>query len=111
MDRSRIKRSITVYVPGHLCNLRCSYCYVTECLKYSMDGHAEFNYSVEHMIKAFEPARLGGIAYIVVIGEGETLFPPEVIPFVKGLLHQGHVVEVVTNNTLDDRIGFKASDC
>ena len=49
-----------------LCNLRCSYCYVTECLKYSMDGHAEFNYSVEHMIKAFEPARLGGIAYIVV---------------------------------------------
>ena len=53
------------------------------------------------MIKAFEPARLGGIAYIVVIGEGETLFPPEVIPFVKGLLHQGHVVEVVTNNTLD----------
>ena len=105
MDRNRIKRIITVYVPGHLCNLRCSYCYVTECLKYSMDGHAQFNYSVEHMIKAFEPARLGGIAYIVVIGEGETLFPPEVIPFVKGLLHQGHVVEVVTNNTLDDRIG------
>ena len=55
MDRNRIKRIITVYVPGHLCNLRCSYCYVTECLKYSMDGHAQFNYSVEHMIKAFEP--------------------------------------------------------
>ena len=55
MDRSRIKRSITVYVPGHLCNLRCSYCYVTECLKYSMDGHAEFTYSGGTYDKRLEP--------------------------------------------------------
>ena len=41
-----IKRAITVYVPGNVCNLRCSYCYVSECLR---DGHEEvgyFNYSV-----------------------------------------------------------------
>lgn len=65
---------------------------------------AQFNYSVEHMIAAFAPERLGGIAYIMVIGEGETLIPPEIVPFVKGLLHQGHVVEVITNNTIDERI-------
>lgn len=32
------------------------------------------------------------------------MIPDEVVPFVKGLLHLGHVVEVVTNNTLDHRI-------
>ena len=99
-----IKRAITVYVPGNVCNLRCSYCYVSECLR---DGHEQkgyFNYSVDHMIKAFQPERIGGIAHITVIGAGETLIPPEVVPFVKGLLHWGHVVEVVTNNTLNERI-------
>lgn len=104
MDKNRIKKVITVYVPGNVCNLRCSYCYYTECLKYSHGTQAQFNYSVEHMINAFNPKRLGGIAYIIVIGGGETLIPPEVVPFVKGLLHQGHIVEVVTNNTLDDKI-------
>lgn len=99
-----IKRAITVYVPGNVCNLRCSYCYVSECLR---DGHEEvgcFNYSVGHMVEAFRPERIGGKAYITVIGAGETLIPKEVVPFVKGLLHLGHIVEVVTNNTLNDRI-------
>lgn len=32
------------------------------------------------------------------------MIPPEVVPFVKGLLHLGHVVELVTNNTLNQRI-------
>ena len=104
MDKMKIKKAITVYVPGNICNLRCSYCYITECLKNSHGTKAQFNYSVEHMIAAFAPERLGGIAYIMVIGEGETLIPPEIVPFVKGLLHQGHVVEVITNNTIDERI-------
>lgn len=72
-----------------------------------MNGHeekAKFMYPVDHMIEAFKPERIGGISYITVIGGGETLIPEEVVPFVKGLLHQGHVVEVVTNNTLDARI-------
>jgi len=100
----RIQKEITVYVPGNICNMRCSYCYVSECL---MQGHEEkpkFSYSVEHMVEAFRPERIGGIAYFVVIGNGETLLVPEVVPFVKGLLSQGHVVEVVTNNTVDKRI-------
>lgn len=48
-----IKRAITVYVPGNVCNFRRSYCYVSECLR---DGHEQaghFNYSVEHMVEAF----------------------------------------------------------
>lgn len=103
-ENQQIQKIINVYVPGNVCNMRCSYCYVTECLKSNHEEHAVFQYSVEHMIEAFRPERIGGIAYILVIGGGETLIPPEVVPFVKGLLRQGHVVEVVTNNTLDHRI-------
>lgn len=104
VEYDRIQKEITVYVPGNLCNMRCSYCYVSECL---MQGHEEkpcFQYPMEHMIKAFRPERIGGLAYFVVIGAGETLLVPEVVPFVKGLLQMGHVVEVVTNNTVDKNI-------
>lgn len=105
-----IKKTITAYVPGNACNLRCSYCYVTECFRKKHINYAYFNYPVEHMIKSFSPERIGGghgkeeLAHIVVIGGGETLIPSEVIPFVKGLLAQGHIVELVTNATLNDRI-------
>lgn len=101
---NQIQKAITIYVPGNLCNLRCSYCYVSQCLMLNHEEKPVFQYSVEHMVKAFRPERIGGIAYFTVIGGGETLLPLEVVPFVKGLLHQGHVVEVVTNNTLDERI-------
>lgn len=104
MVYDKIQKAITVYVPGNLCNLRCRYCYVSECLERQHIEKPFFNYSVEHMIMSFRPERIGGIAYFTVIGGGETLLPDEVIPFVKGLLHYGHVVEVVTNNTLDNKI-------
>lgn len=100
----KIRKAVTVYVPGNLCNLRCSYCYVSECLQLGHEEKPRFCYSVKHMIKAFAPERIGGLAYFTVIGGGETLLPPEVIPFVKGLLRYGHVVEVVTNNTLNDKM-------
>lgn len=104
MENSIVK-AITVYVPGNQCNLRCGYCYITENFKKNRnDQKAFFNYPVEQMIKAFNPARIGGLAHITVIGNGETLIPDEVVPFVKGLLHYGHVVEVVTNGTLSKRI-------
>ncbi len=42
-----------------------------------------FNYSVEHMVEAFRPERIGEMRILRVIGAGETLIPPEVVPFVK----------------------------
>ncbi len=47
---------------------------------------------------------MGGPAIIGIIGEGETLIPDKVVPFVHGLLEQGHFVEVVTNMSLTHRI-------
>lgn len=90
-----VTKAITAMIGGTACNFNCAYCYrkyhgVTE-----KNTLPQFQYSVEHMVKALSPERLGGIADIVVIGGGETLLPAEVVPFAKGLLAQGHIVEVV----------------
>lgn len=105
-----INNTITVYVPGRQCNLRCSYCYVSQCFDESKLEKAEFLYPVEHMIKAFSAKRIG-ISDILLIGGGETLLPPEIIPFVLGLLREGHYVEIVTNLTLQDRIKAIVEGC
>lgn len=99
----KINYTITVYVPGNICNLRCNYCYISQCVDSDHMMKPVFNYSLEHMLKAFSPKRIG-ICDIIIIGSGETLIPDEVVPFVHGLLDQGHYVEVVTNLTLDKRI-------
>ena len=99
-----IKYTITVYVPGSICNFRCDYCYVSQVLDAEHDEKTIFYYSLDQMLAAFDPGRLGGIADIIVIGRGETLIPKEVIPFVHGLLDMGHYVEVVTNLSLTQKI-------
>lgn len=104
-NRHKIMKTVTVYIPGNACNMRCEYCYITECFKNeSNTTPARFAASLENMIYAFRPERIGGLAHIVVIGEGETLIPPETVPLCKGLLMQGHIVEVVTNGSLTNRI-------
>lgn len=103
MDDNKIKMAITAYVPGTMCNFRCKYCYISNCV----DEHLEkpsYDYPLETMIKAFNPKRLNGIAEITVISGGETLIDNTVVPFIHGLLKFGHVVTVVTNLTLNNRI-------
>lgn len=104
MMQNKIVKTITACVPGTACNFKCSYCYIGSCCDEDHRIPTKFQYSVEHMVKAFNPKRLGGYADIIVIGNGETLIPPEVVPFIKGLLKQGHVVEVATNLTLNNRV-------
>ena len=103
-NKNKIKYDITCYVPGNICNLRCEYCYVSQCFDENHMQKGIYNYPLETMIKAFSPERLGGIAQIGVISGGETLLEPRIIPFVHGLLKQGHVVTIVTNLTLNDKI-------
>lgn len=100
----KIGKAITVYVNGNQCNLRCSYCYVTRANKGVKKEEVKIQYPIEIMVGAFSPKRLGGICDITVIGSAETLLERDVIPFIHGLLHQGHIVTVVTNATLSDRI-------
>lgn len=104
INKNKITRTITAYVPGNLCNFRCEYCYISKCVDESHLCKGEYKYSLDTMINAFAPERLGGIAAFVVIGSGETLIDEHVVPFIHGLLKQGHLVEVVTNLTLNNRI-------
>lgn len=99
-----VKYDITCYMGGRACNLRCSYCYVTEGWNEEHSRKAEYKYSVSHMIKAFSPERLGGLCSFTVIGGGETLILDETIEMVHGLLRYGHLVNVVTNATLTERL-------
>lgn len=100
----KVRRALTVYVTGNNCNLQCPYCYVKNSHPNETPEPMRLNYPLDQMIRAFAPERLGGLAEINVIGSAETLLAKEVVPFVHGLLHYGHVVGVVSNATLPARI-------
>lgn len=102
--KMKVSRAITVYVSGNICNLQCSYCYVKNSNPTEIAQPVRLSYPLEMIIKSFSPKRLGGLADITVIGSAETLLAREVVPFVHGLIHYGHVVTVVTNATLSKRI-------
>lgn len=75
----KVTKSITVYVPGNICNLKCKYCYVSNGRMKDVEQKALFKYSLGHMLKAFRPERIGGIAEITVISGAETLMEDTVI--------------------------------
>ena len=100
----KIKYTITACISGTACNFDCGYCYRKKQGVEEKTQPSFFRYSVDHMIEALSKKRLGGVADIVVIGGGETLLHPDIVPFIRGLLFEGHVVEVVTNLTLNHRI-------
>lgn len=99
-----IRYDITLYVPGTVCNMRCEYCYVTQCIDENHSIKANLKYPLETVISAFSPNRLKGLAHITVISGGETLLCQEVIPLLKGLLEYGHVISLVTNVTIRKRL-------
>lgn len=100
----KVSRALTVYVSGNSCNLRCPYCYVKNSHPNEIPKPMCLKYPLKQMVRAFDPRRIGGIAEVTVIGSAETLLAKEVIPFVHGLLHFGHVVTVVSNATLPSRV-------
>lgn len=91
-------------ISGTACNLDCSYCYRKGQGVVDRSVPAKFNYPIEHMLKALSRERLGGRAIICICGGGETLLPKETVPLIKGFLKEGHVVDLVSNLTLNHRI-------
>lgn len=99
------KLMINASVPGNICNLRCSYCYV-ETNNYQP---AKYEYSVEHMLKALSPERLGSTAYISFCSNGETLLHEETIDLIAGCVNAGHLVCVVSNCTMSEKMDLLLS--
>jgi MoaA/NifB/PqqE/SkfB family radical SAM enzyme len=92
----RLTKAVFSGVPGTVCNLNCSYCYVGE----NKGQKGTYAYPVEHMLKCFEPERFGGPVYFEGTGGGETLLWSQIVDFTEGMLSYGHVVAYTTNMTI-----------
>ncbi len=90
------KRLILVFIPNNKCNLHCEYCYISQMKKWGK-SEAEMPYSPEYIVKALSAERLGGPSLVNLTGQGETLLYSGIVTLTKGLLLEGHAVEIVTN--------------
>lgn len=98
----KMKRFIECFYPATRCNLRCSYCYITQQEKWA-DVLPKPKYSPEIIGKGLSKERLGGICHINICGSGETLLPKEMPSIIYNILKQGHYVMVITNGTINAR--------
>lgn len=99
----KINKLILCFIPTNVCNLKCEYCLVSQTKEWErMD--IKFKYSVDHIIKAFSKERLGGECYINLTAQGETLLYKDIVPLTRGLLEDGHSVEIITNTTVTKRL-------
>lgn len=106
----KIKRFFECLIPVSICNLECPYCYIIQENRRNMKL-ANLQYSPEHIAKALNPERVGGICYFSICGAGETLAQKEVIEIVSLLLKEGHYVNITTNGTLSNRFDMLIEQC
>ena len=99
---AKIKRLVLGLIPNQRCNLKCTYCYISQVNAW--EEPAPLQYTPEHIAKCLSKERLGGTALINLTGNGETMLQPDLVPLIAALLREGHYVEVVTNGTVTRRI-------
>lgn len=96
----KIKRVILCSIPMSICNLRCKYCYLSQRDECYQGQQIEYKYSPEHVAKAFSVERMGGVCYVNLCAEGETLLTKDIDKYIYAIANEGHYVEVVTNLTV-----------
>jgi len=100
--KKRPSKVIWSSIPGNICNLNCSYCYVGQ--KKGVKGKTLYPkgktlYSTEYILKCFKPERFGGPIFFGGASAGETLLWDGIEEFTKGMLSYGHIVSYTTNMT------------
>lgn len=98
----KVKRFIDCTYTATRCNLRCSYCYITQEDKWN-EKLPELKYSPEIIGAGLSQDRMGGICHFNICGLGETLVPAEMVDIIYNILRQGHYVTVITNGTMTKR--------
>ena len=98
-----MKRFFECLIPVTSCNLKCEYCYVIQRHNRLMQM-PKFDYSVDRIIEALSMERLGGACYFSICGAGETMLPKETLEITRGLIENGHYVNLTTNGTITNRI-------
>ena len=99
----KINKLILCFIPTNLCNLKCEYCLVSQTNEWNRND-IKFQYPVEHIVQALSKERLGGECFINLTAQGETLLYKDIVPLTRGLLEEGHSVEIITNATISKRI-------
>lgn len=97
---AKLNKLILCYIPTNRCNFKCEYCIVSQVDGWNDKREKAFKYPVEHMIRALTKERLGGECYINLTAQGETLIYKDIVPLTRGLLEEGHFVEIVTNGMI-----------
>lgn len=96
----QVKRLIFFKIPMSICNFRCHYCYLSHREECYQNIQPEMKYSPEHVGKALRKERIGGLAYINLCADGETLLLKDFDLYAKEMVKQGHYLEIITNLTV-----------
>lgn len=103
LEDSLIRRFISLNMQITACNLHCEYCYVPSSKKERAEIPC-YDARIPLLERSFAPERLGGIAYIYMYADGETLLPPDIVSVTQKLLEMGHYIGIVTNLTHQKRV-------
>lgn len=95
---NRLVKFIDCHIPYRNCNLRCNYCYVRQNSEFF--ERKPLWHSPEFISKALSFERLGGMALINLCAAGETMLAPGLIPIIKRLVEEGHIISIVSNGTV-----------
>ena len=93
------KKMIMCLIPNNKCDLKCSYCYISQLPEWMKSGD-KFTYDVNYIAKCLSKKRLGGECLINLTGEGETMLQKDIVELCRLLLEEGHYIELVTNLTI-----------
>ena len=100
IKKSPIKRFIGLHFGVGCCNMSCSYCYLGR----TENKIQKIPFSISEIKAAFSKKRLGGICFINICSDGETLLHPMMVDIIRTFLEEGHYVMLVTNGTVTKTI-------
>lgn len=98
----QIHKFIECLIPVTACNLKCSYCYVMQENRRSLQI-PNLNYSLDTIQYALRKERFGGTCYFSICGAGETMLPQYMVELIRRILENGHYVNVTSNGTVTAR--------
>ncbi len=100
INLDKIKKIILMGIPMSICNFRCHYCYLAQRDESFQGCQPVMKYSPQQVATALSKERVGGVAFINMCADGETLLTKDIDLYAKELCLQGHYVELVTNLTI-----------
>lgn len=100
----KVKKLIFFRIPMSICNLRCHYCYLAQRQECYQGIQPTMKYTPTEVATALSKDRIGGIAFINLCADGETLLIKDLDLYVKELVKEGHYCEIVTNLTISSAL-------